>query len=99
MTKKKTTLFFFLWVAYCFFFLFSSAYAQTQELRILHINDFHGFAAPHKLLGSDELNGGIAYWAWLADKRAKEKPSLILAAGDMIQSGPTSFRENQLSRS
>ncbi len=85
MTMRKNTLIFFMGICCCLSFLFSSVYAQTQELRILHINDFHGFATPYKLLGSDELNGGIAYWAWLADKRAKEKPSLILAAGDMIQ--------------
>jgi 5'-nucleotidase/UDP-sugar diphosphatase len=84
MTRKNNSLFFFLWVC-CISILFSATYTQAQELRILHINDFHGFATPHKLLGSDELNGGIAYWAWLADKRSKEKPSLIFAAGDMIQ--------------
>ncbi len=61
------------------------AYCQFKELRILHLNDFHGFAAGKKLIGSDEMRGGISYVAWLADNLRKEKPTLLLAAGDMIQ--------------
>jgi len=56
----------------------------AAELRILYINDFHGFAESHKRVGSDELQGGIAYLAYRAAELKKEKPSLFLAAGDMI---------------
>src|SRR4030042_603786 len=73
----------------CFILLFilstSLAYSQDYEIRILYVNDFHGFAEPYKPLGSDELHGGIAYLAAKVDKLRKEKPSLFLAAGDMIQ--------------
>ncbi len=68
------------------FFLFTTlAYGQQAEIRILHVNDFHGFAEPYKPLGSDELLGGIPYLAAKADSLRKEKPSLLLSAGDMIQ--------------
>ncbi len=55
------------------------------DLRILYVNDFHGFAESHKRIGSDDLQGGIAYLAYRATQLKKEKPSLLLAAGDMIQ--------------
>ncbi|HVN96046.1 MAG TPA: 5'-nucleotidase C-terminal domain-containing protein [Syntrophorhabdaceae bacterium] len=64
---------------------FLPTHGQAEELRILYMNDFHGFAAPQKLLGSDETQGGIAYVAALIDRLRKEKPTLLLAAGDMIQ--------------
>jgi 5'-nucleotidase / UDP-sugar diphosphatase len=57
---------------------------RQREIRILHMNDFHGFAEKHKAFGSDEVVGGIAYAAWRADALRKEKPTLLLAAGDMI---------------
>jgi 2',3'-cyclic-nucleotide 2'-phosphodiesterase (5'-nucleotidase family) len=49
------------------------------------MNDFHGFAEPYKPFGSDELLGGISYLSELANRLRKEKPSFLLAAGDMIQ--------------
>ncbi|MDD5009327.1 MAG: 5'-nucleotidase C-terminal domain-containing protein [Syntrophorhabdaceae bacterium] len=64
------------------------AHCQFKELRILHMNDFHGFATGEKLIGSNEMQGGISYLAWLADNLRKEKPTLLLAAGDMIQGSP-----------
>jgi 5'-nucleotidase / UDP-sugar diphosphatase len=68
------------------FFLFTTfACGQQAEIRILHVNDFHGFAEPDQPLGSDELLGGIPYLAARADELRKEKPSLLLSAGDMIQ--------------
>ena len=68
------------------FFLFTTfAYGQQVEIRILHVNDFHGFAEAYKPLGSDELLGGIAYLAAKANELRKGKPSLLLSAGDMIQ--------------
>lgn len=69
-----------------FIFLFITfSYGQQAEIRILHINDFHGFAEPYKPLGSDQRLGGIAYLASRARELRKEKPSLLLSAGDMIQ--------------
>lgn len=61
------------------------ASAKASELRILHINDFHGFVESQNLLPSHELRGGAAYLAWEIDNLRKEKPSILLAAGDMIQ--------------
>ena len=58
---------------------------SAAELRILYVNDFHGFAESYKRIGSDELQGGIAHLAFRANELRKEKPSLFLAAGDMVQ--------------
>jgi 5'-nucleotidase / UDP-sugar diphosphatase len=59
--------------------------AQAESVRILYLNDFHGFAEPYKPYGSDEMLGGIAYLSGRANELRKEKPTLLLAAGDMIQ--------------
>ncbi len=59
--------------------------AGAAEIRILHMNDFHGFAEPHKPLGSQVDLGGVACVAARAKELRAEKPSLLLAAGDMIQ--------------
>jgi 2',3'-cyclic-nucleotide 2'-phosphodiesterase (5'-nucleotidase family) len=75
-------------ISFCFFLLLlfvSFAHAEPVELRILHVNDFHGFVEPYKPLGSEELLGGIAYLAGRANELRREKPSLLLSAGDMIQ--------------
>lgn len=63
----------------------SFAWAAPVTIRILHVNDFHGFADPYKPLGSDEKLGGIAYLAARAAELRKEYPSVLLSAGDMIQ--------------
>lgn len=57
----------------------------AADLRILYFNDFHGFAESSRRIGSDELQGGIAHLSFRAAELRKEKPSLLLAAGDMIQ--------------
>lgn len=72
----------------CFLLLLAGVFLScvTQhEIRILHMNDFHGFAVPYKPHGSDELQGGLAYLAARAEELRAEKPTLFLAAGDMIQ--------------
>lgn len=66
------------------FFLAPSEGAQ-HALRILHVNDFHGFAEPYKPLGSEKLQGGIAYLAGEVQRLRADMPSLLLAAGDMMQ--------------
>ncbi|NMC95655.1 MAG: bifunctional metallophosphatase/5'-nucleotidase [Syntrophorhabdus sp.] len=72
----------------CFFLLSASTFLSCvaeHEIRILHMNDFHGFAMPYKPYGSDEAQGGLAYLASRAENLRAEKPTLFLAAGDMIQ--------------
>lgn len=58
--------------------------AGMSTIRIIHVNDFHGFAEPHKSQGSGEFLGGIAWLGAEVEKLRREKPSLLLAAGDMI---------------
>jgi len=72
----------------CFFLLVFATLvscATKREIRILYINDFHGFAGAYKPYGSDEAQGGLAYLAHRAEELRAEKPTLFLAAGDMIQ--------------
>ncbi len=59
--------------------------AGAAPLRILHINDFHGFAKPYTPYGATEPQGGAAYLAGDIKKLRRERPTLVLAAGDMIQ--------------
>jgi 2',3'-cyclic-nucleotide 2'-phosphodiesterase (5'-nucleotidase family) len=73
---------------FCIFFALLSvslASGRQSEIRIIYVNDFHGFAEPYKPRGSEEMLGGIAYAAGAVEKLRKEKPSLLLAAGDMIR--------------
>ena len=63
----------------------SFAFAEEREIRILYLNDFHGFAESYKPLGSQEMLGGIPCLAAKANALRKEKPSLLLSAGDMVQ--------------
>jgi len=72
----------------CFLLLLAGAFlscVDQREIRILHMNDFHGFAVPYKPYGSDEFQGGLAYLAARSEELRAEKPTLFLAAGDMIQ--------------
>ena len=61
------------------------ACAAQHEIRILHVNDFHGFATAYKPYGSEEEQGGLAYLAQRVEELRSEKPTLLVAAGDMIQ--------------
>lgn len=63
----------------------AGAGAGQISIRIFHLNDFHGFAEPYRPIGSLDLEGGIAYLAGRLNQLRREKPSLLLAAGDMIQ--------------
>ena len=65
--------------------LLSCSSAQAESVRILYLNDFHGFAEPYTPFGSDDMVGGLAYLSGRANELRKEKPTLLLAAGDMIQ--------------
>lgn len=61
------------------------ASAATQTLRILHINDFHGFVHPSHTPGMQEPLGGAAQLAEQIGRLRAENPSILLSAGDMIQ--------------
>ena len=72
----------------CLMLLFAASLASCasqREIRILHINDFHGFEEAYKPYGSEDARGGLAYLAARAEALRAEKPTLFLAAGDMIQ--------------
>lgn len=61
---------------------------EPVQLRILYVNDFHGFAEPYQPAGSPEKIGGIAFLAGEVNRLRKERRTLLLAAGDMIQGDP-----------
>jgi 5'-nucleotidase / UDP-sugar diphosphatase len=61
------------------------SYANQVDLRILYVNDFHGFAEPYKTGANEPPLGGIAYLAGAVDRARHNQTSLLLAAGDMIQ--------------
>jgi 5'-nucleotidase / UDP-sugar diphosphatase len=63
----------------------SWGYANQVDLKILYVNDFHGFAEPQKTTASEAPLGGAAYLAAAVDRARQEGPTLLLAAGDMIQ--------------
>jgi 5'-nucleotidase / UDP-sugar diphosphatase len=81
MKKLRTLLFTFSLLI----FLFHDVSAGQTQVRILYLNDFHGFAEPYKPYGSDKTLGGVAYLAANITRLRSEKPALLLAAGDMIQ--------------
>jgi 5'-nucleotidase/UDP-sugar diphosphatase len=56
-----------------------------QSIRILHVNDFHGFVDGYKPSGAKETLGGAAVLAGKIDRLRAERPSLLVSAGDMIQ--------------
>jgi 5'-nucleotidase/UDP-sugar diphosphatase len=85
MKRTKTSTLFLLTSLVILLFTAYLTPAGAAPLRILHVNDLHGFAESHKRLGSDDLRGGVACLASLAQKLRKEKPSLLVSAGDMIQ--------------
>ncbi|MBM4275528.1 MAG: bifunctional metallophosphatase/5'-nucleotidase [Deltaproteobacteria bacterium] len=80
--KIKITI---LWALFLILVSFPGAEARQVELRLLYVNDFHGFALPYKPLGAEGPVGGAAYLATAVEKLRREKPTLLLAAGDMIQ--------------
>jgi 5'-nucleotidase/UDP-sugar diphosphatase len=72
----------------CFLLLFAATLlscATQREIRILYMNDFHGFAAAYIPYGSNEDQGGLDYLAARAKDLRAEKSTLFFAAGDMIQ--------------
>ena len=74
-----------LWCLVWLIFLAAPAQGREAALRLLYVNDFHGFAEPYQPLGATEPLGGAAYLAGAVDRLRTERPTLLLAAGDMIQ--------------
>jgi len=85
---KKTVFVLNLVLTFLFFCSAATWAGEPVNLRILHLNDFHGFAEPNKSAGNPERLGGIAYLAGEVNRLRSERPTLLLAAGDMIQGNP-----------
>lgn len=62
----------------------AAAGAEPATLRILYLNDFHGYADSFQPPGWDHPVGGASYLAGVVNQLRREKPTLLLAAGDMI---------------
>jgi 2',3'-cyclic-nucleotide 2'-phosphodiesterase (5'-nucleotidase family) len=58
---------------------------EGASLRLLYFNDFHGFSEPHSSFGATAPHGGVAWLAARAADLRREKPSLLLVAGDALQ--------------
>ncbi len=82
MTKRITLILISLILSFIFVF---NVFCEEIGLRILYVNDFHGFAEEKKSIFTGKMVGGIPNLAGLIDKLRKEKQSLLLSAGDMIQ--------------
>ncbi len=60
-------------------------FAAPVTIRLLHVNDFHGFANPVKETGDGKARGGAAWLAARIKALRAGDATLLLAAGDMIQ--------------
>jgi 2',3'-cyclic-nucleotide 2'-phosphodiesterase (5'-nucleotidase family) len=71
---------------------FSPAGAETVDLTILHINDFHGHLLPKPGREGKAATGGMAYIAQMVSEERAKNPdgTLLLSAGDMFQGTPVS---------
>jgi len=72
--------------------IISPAAAETVELTILHINDFHGYLLPKPGKEGKPATGGMAYIAKMVAEEREKNPegTLLLSAGDMFQGTPIS---------
>jgi len=61
------------------------ALGEPVTIRVLHLNDFHGYASPTTTPGSRTSLGGAARLATKIKQLRSQQPSLFLAAGDMLQ--------------
>lgn len=62
-----------------------SAEAAPRTVRILHINDFHGFANPVVASSTNPPIGGAAFLAGKVAELKADGNALFLAAGDLMQ--------------
>jgi len=78
-----------IWISGFLFLLltaFSLSFAgESKQLRILYLNDFHGFAQSYSSAGHSEKTGGIAFLAGEVNRLRDKQPALLLAAGDFFQ--------------
>uniref|UniRef100_A0A7C3RN25 Bifunctional metallophosphatase/5'-nucleotidase n=1 Tax=Dictyoglomus thermophilum TaxID=14 RepID=A0A7C3RN25_DICTH len=79
------------------FLLISLSFSQTSNLidiKILHINDFHGRLLPYivKSISEKIPVGGGAYLAYMINEERAKNPegTILLSAGDMFQGTPIS---------
>lgn len=74
----------------------SISYAEPATVRILHINDLHGFAnATQQAAGAQPLGGGAQLAAMIGMERIDDS-SILLVAGDVIQGDNwTNFSEGK----
>ena len=75
-------------------------YAAQVDLKILYVNDFHGFAEPDKPTGADAPLGGIAYLAGAVDRaRAAPMPERnTSASGRPRRTATHSMRRGAMTR-
>jgi len=85
---KKSPVFRLLILGFLLLIPFTLWGGEPVPLRILYLNDFHGYAEPYQPSGSKTVMGGIAYLAGEVSRLRQEAPTLFLAAGDMIQGNP-----------
>jgi 2',3'-cyclic-nucleotide 2'-phosphodiesterase (5'-nucleotidase family) len=72
--------------------LFAPAAAETVDLTIIHINDFHGRLLPTPGKDGKPGSGGMAYIAKMVSEERAKNPegTVLLSAGDMFQGTPIS---------
>jgi 5'-nucleotidase len=69
---------------------------QTQVIKILGFNDFHGQLSPPPAIGGRAIGGAAVLAAYLrAAARGREDATLVLHAGDMIGASPPASALNQ----
>jgi len=78
-------LYIFLSIIFLVFFISSFALCEDTVIRLLYVNDFHGFAEEQRSDFTGGMVGGAPYLAGMIDRLRQDRPSLLLSAGDMIQ--------------
>ncbi|MCX8111092.1 MAG: 5'-nucleotidase C-terminal domain-containing protein [Syntrophorhabdaceae bacterium] len=81
--KKRILIF--LSIIFIIFFVSFNALCEDIDIRVLYVNDFHGFAEEQKSDFTGGMVGGATYIGGMVDRLRQERPSLLLSAGDMIQ--------------
>jgi len=85
---KNWLLTFILHGLFCVMAVQSACAAEPVQLRIIYLNDFHGYAEPYPSSGHPEKLGGAAFLADEIQRQRKNHSTLLLAAGDLIQGNP-----------
>lgn len=85
---KNWLLTFILHGLFCVMAVQSACATEPVQLRILYLNDFHGYAEPYPSSGHPEKLGGAAFLADEIQRQRENHSTLLLAAGDLIQGNP-----------